>query len=106
MGGWSRALSPLPVEWILKIGSRRGDHPCITIDPAILVGKPVVKGTRLSVEFIIGLLADGWSETDILRNYPGLKHEDVSACLAYARDLLASERSTVTRSSASMARRR
>lgn len=68
------------------------DHPRITVDPAILVGKPVVKGTRLSVEFIIGLLADGWTEHDILRNDPGLVHEDNAACLAYGRDLLASER--------------
>lgn len=67
-------------------------HPRITIDPAILVGKPVVKGTRLSVEFIIGLLADGWGEVDILRNYPGLVPDDITACLAYARDVLASER--------------
>jgi uncharacterized protein (DUF433 family) len=63
----------------------------IVLDPAILVGKPLLRGTRLSVEFIIGLLADGWSESDILREYE-LTHEDVAACLAYARDLLRSER--------------
>ena len=44
-------------------------HPRITLDPDILAGKPVIAGTRLSVEFIIGLLADGWVEADILRNY-------------------------------------
>lgn len=64
----------------------------IVLDPAILAGKPVVGGTRLSVEFIIGLMADGWSETDILRNYPGLTHDDIAACLAYARDVLRSEK--------------
>ena len=64
----------------------------ITLDPAILNGKPVVRGTRLSVEFIIGLMADGWSESDILSEYPGLRPEDVKACLAYARDLLQSEK--------------
>ena len=64
----------------------------ITLDPAILAGKPVVRGTRLSVEFIIGLMADSWAEADILTNYPGLTHEDIAACLAYARDLLQSER--------------
>jgi uncharacterized protein (DUF433 family) len=64
----------------------------ITLDPAVLAGKPVVQGTRLSVEFIIGLMADGWSEAEILANYRGLTHEDVTACLAYARDLLQSER--------------
>ncbi len=56
----------------------------IVINPAILVGKPVVKGTRLTVEFIVDLLAQGWSEADILRNYPGLTREDIAACLAYA----------------------
>lgn len=64
----------------------------ITVDPAVLVGKPVVKGTRLAVEFIVGLLAQDWSEADILRNYPGLTREDVLACLAYAEDRLKSER--------------
>jgi len=46
----------------------------ITVDPQVLVGKPVVKGTRLAVEFIVELLAQGWSEADILRNYPRLTH--------------------------------
>ena len=64
----------------------------ITLDPAVLVGKPVIRGTRLSVEFIIGLLADGWSEADVLANYPGLTREDLAACLNYARDLLQSEK--------------
>lgn len=64
----------------------------IVLDPAVLVGKPVIRGTRLSVDFIIGLMADGWSEADILRNYPGISHEDLSACLAYARDVLRSEK--------------
>ncbi len=64
----------------------------IIIDPEILVGKPVIKGTRLAVEFIIGLLAEGWSEHDILNNYPGLTSEDIKACLAYASEVLQSER--------------
>ncbi|HMK89302.1 MAG TPA: DUF433 domain-containing protein [Methylocystis sp.] len=63
----------------------------IGLDPAVLGGKPVIRGTRLSVEFIVGLLADGWSEAEILENYPGLERADILACLAYARDLLASE---------------
>ncbi len=67
-------------------------HERITLDPAILAGKPVIRGTRLSVEFIIGLLADRWSESDILAAYPGIEGEDIRACLAYARDLLSSER--------------
>jgi uncharacterized protein (DUF433 family) len=68
------------------------DHPRIELDPTVLAGKPVIQGTRLSVEFVIGLMADGWSEADILANYPGLTHEDIIACLAYARDSLGSER--------------
>jgi uncharacterized protein (DUF433 family) len=68
------------------------DHPRIALDPNVLTGKPVIHGTRLSVEFIIGLMAEGWSETDILANYPGIVHEDIIACLAYARDALSSEK--------------
>ena len=64
----------------------------IVIDPGILVGKPVVKGTRLAVEFIIDLLAQGWPEAEILRNYPGLTREDIQACLAYAGMVLKTER--------------
>jgi uncharacterized protein (DUF433 family) len=64
----------------------------ITVDPAVLVGKPVVRGTRLAVDFIVGLLADGWSEADVLRNYPGLTREDILGCLDYARQRLQSER--------------
>jgi uncharacterized protein (DUF433 family) len=67
-------------------------HDRIVLDPAILAGKPVVRGTRLSVEFIIGLMADGWAEADILANYPGLTHDDLRACLAYAHELLESEK--------------
>lgn len=66
-------------------------HDRIVLDPAILAGKPVIRGTRLSVEFVIGLLADGWSEADIAGNYLGIGHDDVLACLAYARDRLRDE---------------
>lgn len=64
----------------------------ITLDPKVLAGKPVIRGSRLSVEFIIGLMADGWSEADILSSYPGITREDIIACLAYARDALSSEK--------------
>jgi len=56
----------------------------IVVDPKILAGKPVIRGTRLAVEFILELLAAGQTEADILTNYPGLTREDVLACLAYA----------------------
>ncbi|HVU39407.1 MAG TPA: DUF433 domain-containing protein [Xanthobacteraceae bacterium] len=68
------------------------EHPRISLDPDVLAGKPVIRGTRLSVEFIIGLMADGWTEIDILQSYPGVTHEDIIACLAYARDVLGSEK--------------
>ena len=67
-------------------------HDRITLESTVLVGKPVIRGTRLSVEFIIGLMAGGWSEADILENYPAIAHEDIAACLNYARDLVQSER--------------
>jgi uncharacterized protein (DUF433 family) len=64
----------------------------IVVDPEILVGKPVVKGTRLAVEFIIELLASGWSHAEILKNYPGLTSEDILACLSYASTVLHAEK--------------
>ena len=64
----------------------------IVIDPGILVGKPIVRGTRLAVEFIVDLLAQGWSEAEILQNHPGLTHEDIQACLSYASAMLRMER--------------
>lgn len=63
----------------------------IVIDPAMLAGKPTVRGTRLSVELIVGLLGQGWSETDLLKSYPTLTAEDVHACLQYASVILQSE---------------
>ena len=68
------------------------EHSRITLAPDVLTGKPVIHGTRLSVEFIIGLMADGWTEAAIIENYPGITHDDIIACLAYARDALSSEK--------------
>ncbi len=64
----------------------------VVVDPDVLVGKPVIKGTRLAVEFVLDLLAHGWSERDILTNYPGLSHEDILACFAYASARLQEEK--------------
>jgi uncharacterized protein (DUF433 family) len=58
----------------------------IVSDKNVLAGKPVVKGTRLSVEFLLGLFANGWNETDVLKNYPSLKKEDIQAVFAFAQD--------------------
>lgn len=64
----------------------------ITIDSTILVGKPVIKGTRVSVEFVVDLLGRGWTAEQILQEYHHLTPEDIQACLAYASDILKSER--------------
>jgi uncharacterized protein (DUF433 family) len=64
----------------------------IVIDPEILCGKPVVKGTRLAVEFVVDLLAQGWSVGDVLKNYPGVTQDDILACLAYASAVLHAEK--------------
>jgi uncharacterized protein (DUF433 family) len=64
----------------------------IVIDPAILAGKPIIRGTRLSVEFVVQLLAQGWTEADIQKNYSGITHEQITACLQYAADVLGSEK--------------
>jgi uncharacterized protein (DUF433 family) len=64
----------------------------IAIDPEVLVGKPVIKGTRISVEFVIDLLARGWTSDQIVEEYDHLTTEDIQACLGYASAMLQSER--------------
>jgi len=64
----------------------------IEVRADVLTGKPVVKGTRLSVDFVLGLLSEGWTEEEILEDYPGLAVEDIRACLAYASFTLAAEK--------------
>jgi uncharacterized protein (DUF433 family) len=68
----------------------------IEINARVLVGKPVIRGTRLAVEFIVELLANGWSKQQILDNYPGITIDDIYACLHYAASTLKSERVYVT----------
>ena len=60
-------------------------------NPDVLVGKPVVAGTRISVELVLELLADGWDENQLLDGYPSLKREDIRACLHYAAATLRAE---------------
>ena len=60
----------------------------IILNPNVLAGKPVIKGTRLSVEFILGLLAHGATTDEILGEYKGLTIEDVQACLLFAGESL------------------
>jgi uncharacterized protein (DUF433 family) len=63
----------------------------IMVNPKILVGKPVIKGTRLAVEFLVELLANGWTHEQILKNYPHLTEEDIQAALHYATEVLKQE---------------
>ena len=63
----------------------------VTIDPKVCGGKPCIKGTRISVEFVVDLLSQGWTTDKILEQYDHLAHEDILACLAYASDVLKSE---------------
>ncbi|MFH1574998.1 MAG: DUF433 domain-containing protein [Acidobacteriota bacterium] len=64
----------------------------IIADPDVLVGKPVIKGTRIAVELVMDLLAAGYSTRQILDQYDHLTADDLQACLAYAREVIRSER--------------
>lgn len=64
----------------------------ISVDPKVLVGKPVIKGTRIAVEFLMELLAEGWSHDDILKSYPHLTADDIQAALHYATEAVKLER--------------
>jgi uncharacterized protein (DUF433 family) len=64
----------------------------IAVDPEVLAGKPVVKGTRIAVELVVDLLARGYSTDQVVAQYDHLTPEDVRACLAYAAEVLQSER--------------
>ncbi len=64
----------------------------ITINPNIFGGKPIIRGRRLAVEHILGMLAAGDDSETILRGYPWLEPEDVQACLVYARRVVGHER--------------
>jgi len=63
----------------------------ITADPEVLAGKPIVKGSRLSVDFVLSLFAEGWSEQQVLDSYPQLEHEDLKAVFAFVRTCMAEE---------------
>ncbi len=58
----------------------------ITLNPKVMVGKPVIRGTRLTVEFILNLLAHGATTVEILDEYEGLTPEDIQACLLFAKE--------------------
>lgn len=65
------------------------DH--ITADPAILAGKPVVRGTRLAADFLLGLFAAGWTQEQVLASYPDLTPESLRAVFDYAAEVMRDE---------------
>lgn len=73
---------PVPSDWKDRI----------TLNPAVLVGKPTIRGMRISVEQILRALAGGVPEEELLADFPDLEPQDLRACLAYAAELAAAER--------------
>lgn len=76
----------------IELGSRASWREHITVDPDVLVGKPIIRGTRISVELLLDRIADGWSYDDILAAYPHLRREQIQAAVAFASELLKEER--------------
>jgi uncharacterized protein (DUF433 family) len=66
-------------------------HDYIHSDPTILAGKPLIRGTRLAVDFVLGLFAEGWTEQQILENYPQLSHVALQALFAFAAECMRDE---------------
>ncbi len=64
----------------------------IILDPLVLSGKPIIRGTRISVDLVLDLLASGWDEANIVKEYPGLCRDDILACIRYAQEIIRSER--------------
>ena len=63
----------------------------ITVNPDIMLGKPIIKGTRITIELILRKLAEGMKEKELLEAYPGLKQEDILAALSYSADVISKE---------------
>ena len=60
----------------------------IAVNPKVMGGKPLIQGTRLTVQYILKLLANGWSFADIKKEYEGIADQDISACIIYASEVL------------------
>lgn len=78
-----RELMGAPLDWPVDW------HGRIETNPRVLGGRPVIRGTRLAVEFLLGLFAGGWTEWEVLANYPTLTREDLRAAFAYAAEQMA-----------------
>lgn len=66
-------------------------HEHISLNPEVMAGKPVIKGTRITVEIILERLGNGWTEAQLLESYPHLSVESIKACLLYAADSVKNE---------------
>jgi uncharacterized protein (DUF433 family) len=77
----------------------------IEINPKVMMGKPVIRGTRLTVELILRKLSEGATERDLLEAYPKLSREDIHAAIRYAADTLAHEETIILSSPRRAARR-
>jgi uncharacterized protein (DUF433 family) len=60
----------------------------IILDPLVLSGKPIIRGTRISVDLVLDLLASGWDDALIVKEYPGLCRDDILACIRYAQEII------------------
>lgn len=90
---WIRRIMEMALATTIKNGVIKLDWKTrIIVDPGVMTGKPVIKGTRITVEFVMELLGRGATVTEILHEYDHLTPEDIQACLAYASDLVKSER--------------
>ena len=67
----------------------------IEINPNVMMGKPVIRGTRITVELILRKLSEGATEAELLEAYPKLTHEDIQAAIGYAADTLAHEETVI-----------
>jgi uncharacterized protein (DUF433 family) len=77
----------------------------IEINPKVMMGKPVIRGTRLTVELILRKLSEGAGEQDLLEAYPRLSREDIQAAIRYAADTLAHEETIILSSTKKVARK-
>ena len=77
----------------------------IEINPKVMMGKPVIRGTRVTVELILRKLSEGATESELLEAYPKLKREDIQAAIRYAADTLAHEETVIISSPKRAARR-
>jgi uncharacterized protein (DUF433 family) len=77
----------------------------IEVNPKVMMGKPVIRGTRLTVELVLRKISEGASEADLMEAYPRLTREDIQAAIRYAADTLAHEETIILSSSKKVARK-